>query len=292
MFPIFARLNVFNLFVMKSIYGVLMIGAVVAACSGKTSGEPAEADSAAVEAVEEVAVVKDESPKVVEVERSANFIPIEGATDEDYEMSTTVTHYTYDEQGRIVKVEYDLEGDDHCTVTFDHSKAGQVVETTRFASGEDAYVNTYYIDKDGYVTKVEGSIGVITFKYKDGRLAESDKDNGDSFITYEWKDGNMVSTTARYSDGYEDVATCTYTDIPLEGNFDYGQNFNWCGLDYVHIVSKGFCSKNYIKTMVNDHPLEDEYAYKQDKDGKVVLVEMGRCSDNYSQDVKVKAIIK
>lgn len=275
---------------MKSIYGLLIVGAVFAACSGKTSGEAAEADSAAVETEEVEMVVKDETPKVLRVERSANFIPVEGATDDDYEMKTTIINYTYDEYGRIAKIDYEVD-DDHCTVDFDYSKQGKVVQTTRFDSSDDAYVDTYFMDKDGYATKVEGGSGSYTFKYRDGHLVESDKADSDGPITYEWKDGNMVSVSVPYSDGYVEVTTYTYTDIPLEGNFDYGRNFNWCGLEYIHLVSKGFNSKNYIATLVNDHPLEDEYNYERDKDGNVTLVTMSRCGDNYSQNVEIKAVI-
>ena len=94
-----------------------------------------------------------------------------------------------------------------------------------------------------------------------------------------------------FGDEYVEVTTYTYTDIPLEGNFEYVQNFNWCGLNHINKISKGFNSKNHIKRIVNDHPLEDEYAYEKDNEGNIKLVTMSRCGDNYSQNVEIKAVI-
>lgn len=276
---------------MKNVYSTMFLCLMLAACNGNQSNSAdSNADSVAIAANADANLAKDNSPKILKVERSENFIPVEGATDEDYEMQTNVTEYSYDEEGRVVQIKNTAD-DANSISTFDYSQPGKVIETYKYSDEEEPLTNTYYMDKDGYVTKVEGYLGTFTFKYKDGHLIESNSSDNDGAITCEWKDGNMVTVTHPFGDEYVEVTTYTYTDIPLEGNFEYVQNFNWCGLNHINKISKGFNSKNHIKRIVNDHPLEDEYVYEKDNEGNIKLVTMSRCGDNYSQNVEIKAVI-
>lgn len=84
----------------------------------------------------------------------------------------------------------------------------------------------------------------------------------------------------------------TYTNIPIDVNYDYTLSFNWFGVDYIDLVSKGFTTKNFVETMVNDQPIEDDFKYETDKNGKVKKVLYHRCGDNYNSDADITVEVK
>lgn len=219
-------------------------------------------------------------------------MPFEDASEESQEMLPHTWKYSYDEQGRLTEIIEKSTGGNVNTYTFDHSQSGKIIESAVYNGEGDPQQTTYFIDTDGYVTKVKTDFTVYSYKYKDGNVVSMTESEGGQPVTFKWKDGNIVSSTRTYSDGVDEVTTYTYTDIPLEANFDYGYSFTWFGAERVHLLSKGFNCKNYVATMTNDHPIEDEYTHDKDKDGKVKMIHYHRCGDTYNSEAEITAVIK
>lgn len=279
---------------MKSFFISVFALFLLAACSGGSSvGSMNEgADSASVdgEMSQDADDVKPHQPRVTKVERSENSVPYEDATEEDEEMKTAVTVYSYDSEGRVASISYKGE-DEAYNVTFDYSTPGKVLRVIKYDGGSEDYVVTYFIDDDGFVTKVQDETTTVTYKYKDGCVTDVVKGNKEGSVKLTWKDGNIVTSTKTYSDGFKEVTSLTYTDIPLEANFDYALCYTSFEDPYVHLISKGFNCKNYIATESNDHPIEDEYTYEKDKDGQIKQVTYNCARDNYCNNGIVKVVI-
>lgn len=279
---------------MKKLYYVMLAALTLTACGKKANDGATDKGASENDSVTVVAEAGKESAlkRVVKVTRGENVVPIEGATEEDEKFKYRTMTLEYDDDGRVAMITIDAENESTAVTTFDYNKPGKVISMTSF-EGEDYEpdIKTYYLNNEGYVTKVEQYGSTYTFKYKDGHVVECTA--GDCYpIKATWKDGNMVKVERYFDEVGSEVTNYTYTNIPIDVNYDYTLSFNWFGVDYIDLVSKGFTTKNFVETMVNDQPIEDDFKYETDKNGKVKKVLYHRCGDNYNSDADITVEVK
>lgn len=116
---------------------------------------------------------------------------------EESSSKTYVYEFTYDSQGRVVKVNLTKNGESNGSYTYAYS-TNSITETHNYSSGSSR--KTQYTLEDGRIVKkvyASGSDAYI-YTYNDGYLATrsytySGSTSPSSVYTYSWSNGNMVS---------------------------------------------------------------------------------------------------
>lgn len=115
----------------------------------------------------------------------------------EYSSKNQVYDFTYDSQGRVVKVNLTRNGESYGNYTYAYS-SNTITETHNYSSGSSS--RTQYTLEDGRIVKKVYGSGTDTYlyTYNNGYLATrsytySGSTSPSRVYTYSWSNGNMVS---------------------------------------------------------------------------------------------------
>ncbi len=153
-----------------------------------------------------------------------------------------MSNYTYDEQGRIIKLShsYSVSGQNE-VVTFDYQN--NTIKMTEYDNGVEGITAKYTIENglitEGVETNDEGEvIGNMKYSYdKEGQLVSISKKYerygyDDKNISINWKDGNIDSYTYNSNSGSSDSKPETYTCQYTSYSTAKGLVVNYFALDF------------------------------------------------------------
>lgn len=188
------------------------------------------------------------------------------------DIGLTNSRIQYDGQNRVVKFsnadrEYNYEYDGSTLTVTDSSNPENVIVATLNAGG---YITnaTWNYDDGGRKSSM-----TFSFTYDKNGYLISSKDDNDEYI-YTWKDGNLMTITAKHDDGDTHKTTFTYgaaqssmnLDLTYHTN-DYGSELGTCGwlglLGFLGRPSKNLCER------CDDGGLNTNYLYQFNTDGTV-----------------------
>lgn len=147
----------------------------------------------------------------------------------------------YDDLNRIIEfsdIEYSDYGVDHCASYMTYNSDGTILHRSRY-NGSDYYEYIVTTNIDGTLATVydKDEDETYYYQYDSEKRLTSSFDDDDNYELFEWKDGNMVRNTSKWSYMEEDeknVTYCHYNNMSI-GNINI--DVNWilytCGEIYI-----------------------------------------------------------
>ena len=125
--------------------------------------------------------------------------------------------YTYDENDRVDEFVYFYSGST-TTYELDYDSEGRVTSISKNGEVDEkfSYSGNTVTKKSSY--KDTWTTVNITLN-DDGKIIRKQTEGSDTYYTYEWENGNMISET-RHSDGETDITTYSYDETILNPAFD------------------------------------------------------------------------
>ena len=197
--------------------------------------------------------------------------------------NTFCNEYTYDSNGRVVKVVNKKNGNDsgHTIYTY----TDNLIVKEQYYTGSNTVSETRYELENGLIAKKTYGGKNINYTYDNGYLATLTRSKGGALYNFTWKDGNILnkkSADSEAEDSYE------YTSYSTPQNFIY--------LDYIDDVDSELASfygkspKNLPSKRIEVN-LYDEGSSNSNEDGIVKVTDTTSYDWTMKDGLPIKLII-